>query len=156
MASVMFGEALNIQVLLEHLLGHAVDVDFRQDNETLLKILVAVYSAKLRHCNRVHRINIASMSEQLAEPRISARYCKSEDQVSNGLTKIIASAQSGLISWSSLVCSHLVLVSAQMQPAPPLMSPCQQRSSRPSLLTPQHNIWCNCLRFFLTTGTQEE
>ena len=93
MASAMFGEALNIQVLLEHLLGHAVDVVFHQDNETLLKVLVAGYSAKLRHCNRVHRINIASMSEQLAEPHISARYCKSEDQVSNGLTKIIAPAE---------------------------------------------------------------
>ena len=93
MASAMFGEALNIQVLLEHLLGHAVDVVFHQDNETLLKVLVAGYSAKLRHCNRVHRINIASMSEQLAEPHISARYGKSEDQVSNGLTKIIAPAE---------------------------------------------------------------
>ena len=93
MVSAMFGEALNIQVLLEHLLGHAVDVVFHQDNETLLKVLVSGYSAKLRHCNRVHRINIASMSEQLAEPHISARYCKSEDQVSNGLTKIIAPAE---------------------------------------------------------------
>ena len=92
MASAMFSEALNIQVLLEHLLGHAINVVFHQDNETLLKVLVAGYSAKLRHCNRVHRINIASMREQLALPHVSACYCKSEDQVANGLTKIIAPA----------------------------------------------------------------
>ena len=93
MASAMFGGALNIQVLLEHLLGHAMDVVFHHDNETLLKVLVSGYSAKLRHCNRVHRIIIASMSEQLAEPHISARYCKTEDQISNGLSKIIAPAE---------------------------------------------------------------
>ena len=93
MASAMFGEALNIQVLLKHLLGHAVDVVFHQDDETLLEVLVSAYSAKLHHCNRVHRINIASMSEQLAEPHISASYCKREDQIANGFTKMIAPAE---------------------------------------------------------------
>ena len=93
MASAMFGEALNIQVLLKHLLGHAVDVVFHQDDEAQLDVLLSGYSAKVHHCNRVHRINIASMSGQLAEPHISASYCKSEDQIANDFTKIIAPAE---------------------------------------------------------------
>ena len=34
MASAMFGEALNAQTMLEHLLGQAVDMVFHQDNES--------------------------------------------------------------------------------------------------------------------------
>ncbi|CAE7223108.1 unnamed protein product [Symbiodinium natans] len=93
MASAMFGEALNIQVMMEHLLGRAIDVVFHQDNETLLKVLATGYSAKLRHCNRVHRVNIASMSEQLESPQVTAVYCKSESQIANGLTKVIPPAE---------------------------------------------------------------
>ena len=93
MASAMFGEALNIQVMMEHLLGRAIDVVFHQDNETLLKVLATGYSAKLRHCNRVHRVNVASMSEQLESPQVTAVYCKSESQIANGLTKVIPPAE---------------------------------------------------------------
>ena len=67
---------------------------FEQDNETLLKVLEnGGYSAKLRHCGRVHRVNIASMAEQVDGQTIVARYCNTKDQIANGFTKIIPPAE---------------------------------------------------------------
>ena len=74
-------------------LGHAIDIVLHQDNETPLKVLAAGYSAKLRHANRVHGVNIASMPEQSQGPHVSAEYCRSELQIANGLTKIIPPAE---------------------------------------------------------------
>ena len=74
MPSAMFGEALNIRKMLGQVLGQAVDVVFHQNNETLLKVFAAGYSAKPRHVNRVHRVNTAPMPEQLQDPHITAEY----------------------------------------------------------------------------------
>ena len=49
-----------------------------QDNQTLLDMLEPGYSAKLRHCGHLHRINISSMHEQLQQPNISAPSCCAE------------------------------------------------------------------------------
>ena len=73
--------------------GQAIDVVFHQDNETLLKFLAADYSDKLRHTNRVQRVNIGSMSKQLQGPHVSAEHCRSELQIAKGLTKIIPTAE---------------------------------------------------------------
>ena len=56
----------------------------------MLKILETGYSAKLRHLPRVHKVNIASMSEVFDDPEFSAEFIRSDEQVANGLTKIIA------------------------------------------------------------------
>ena len=89
MPTALFGEPLNIQLIHEHLIGQAADATFRQDNETLPKVLATGYSAKLRHCHGVHRVNIAPMPEQLESPFVSAVYCGSEAQIANGLTKAV-------------------------------------------------------------------
>ena len=72
MAAAMFSEAINAKTFLQHLLGFNCKTVYHQDNEALLKILAAGYSPKLRHCGRVHRVNIASMSEELDEDRVEA------------------------------------------------------------------------------------
>ena len=95
MASALFGETLNIQETVSLLLQQSVPVVFEQDNEALIKILKAGYSAKLRHMGRVHRINVASMSEVLAGDDISCRYCHTKDQIANGLTKVIVPGEWG-------------------------------------------------------------
>ena len=95
MASALFGETLNIQETVSLLLQQSVPVVFEQDNEALIKILKAGYSAKLRHMGRVHRINVASMSEVLAADDISCRYCHTKDQIANGLTKVIVPGEWG-------------------------------------------------------------
>ena len=61
LATAMFSETENLQAYLEDLLDTEVPVFFQQDNETVLAILKAGYSAKLRHMNRVHRVNVASV-----------------------------------------------------------------------------------------------
>ena len=72
MSTAMFSEAINIQSFLQYLLGYCCKTTYHQDNETLLTILASGYSAKLRHCGRVHRINIASMSEQIDDDLVIA------------------------------------------------------------------------------------
>ena len=74
---------------LSLLLQKSVAVVFKQDIEALIKILKTGYSPKLQHVGRVHRINVASVAEILAEDSISCDYCPTQDQVANGLTKVI-------------------------------------------------------------------
>ena len=75
LATAMFSEVENLQDFLEVLLDTEVSVSYQQDNETVLAILKAGYSAKLRHMNRVHRVNVASVCERLADERVQAVYC---------------------------------------------------------------------------------
>ena len=98
MASALFGDVINLQTFLQGALRSPVPVKFYQDNQTVLKILETGYSAKLRHLPRVHKVNIASMSEIFEDPEYSAEYIRSNEQVANGLTKIIAP-----IEWGSML-----------------------------------------------------
>ena len=90
LATAMFSQVENLQAVLETILGIDVPVLYQQDNSTLLAVLKTGYSAKLRHANRVHRVNIASVCEGLAEPRASIASCKTDEQRSNGFTKIVS------------------------------------------------------------------
>ena len=70
------------------------NVKLEQDNDAVLKIISNKYSVKLRHCNRVHRVNIASICETLEkENTLELRHCKSEFQRGNSLTKVIPPCQ---------------------------------------------------------------
>ena len=92
-ASAMFGESLHVQDMLQHLLGARVTLRFAQDNEAVIKIIQNKYSAKLRHCNRVHRVNIASICATLDEDEsVLLEYCQTNLQLANPLTKIIPPA----------------------------------------------------------------
>ena len=88
-AAVLYGEALHIQETLQYLFEQDVSVKLEQDNEAVIKIIQNRYSARLRHCNRVHRVNIASICETL-EKESELRYCKSDQQLANSFTKILA------------------------------------------------------------------
>ena len=71
-----------------------INVKLEQDNDAVLKIISSKYSVKLRHCNRVHRVNIASICETLEkENTLELRHCKSEFQRGNSLTKVIPPCQ---------------------------------------------------------------
>ena len=93
MSGAMFSEVINMQTLLQHLLGFNVATICHQDNEAVLRILASGYAAKLRHCGCVHRINVAAMSEQLASKCTTAEYCNTLEQI--GFTKVIAPADWG-------------------------------------------------------------
>ena len=79
LATAMFAVVENLQAVLESLLGIDVPVLYQQVSSTLLAVLKTGYSAKLWHANRVHRVNVASVCERLAEPRISIAYCKTDN-----------------------------------------------------------------------------
>lgn len=90
MANGLFGEVYNLQAFLQNLLGKVVHVQFHQDNSAVLQVLKAGYSAKLRHTGRVHKVNVASISEALLDDTIGADHCATLEMKANGFTKVIA------------------------------------------------------------------
>ena len=92
MSSGFFGEAIQIQDMLTYLLGYRPEVVLKQDNEAVIKIVRNKCSVKLRHCGRVHRVNIASVSEVINDDShmIKLEYCNTQVQLANPLTKILA------------------------------------------------------------------
>ena len=89
MANGLFGEVYNLQSFLQQLLGKELEVKFFQDNNAVLQVLEAGYSAKLRHCGRVHKVNVASISEALEDESLTAEHCTTREQKANGFTKIV-------------------------------------------------------------------
>ena len=89
LASGVFGESLHAQEYMEHCMEKSVKITCQQDNETIIKIIQAGYSAKLRHAPRVHRVNIASLHDLLEEGAFDLVYCHTKCQLANGLTKVI-------------------------------------------------------------------
>jgi len=94
LAATLFGETLHIQEMLQHLFEVSVPVALEQDNEAVIRIVQNKSSVKLRHCNRVHRVNIASISDLLEkEDSLDFRYCHTKQQLANVLTKILPPIQ---------------------------------------------------------------
>lgn len=90
-AATLYGETLHVQEALQYLFEQDIEVKLEQDNEAGIKIIQNRYSSRLRHCNRVHRVNIASICDLLdKEPCLELRYCKSDQQIANAFTKILA------------------------------------------------------------------
>ena len=90
-AAALYGETLHIKETLEYLFEQCIPTMLEQDNEAVIKIIQNKCSARLRHCNRVHKVNIASICETLeSESSLKLRYCKSSEQLANAFTKILA------------------------------------------------------------------
>lgn len=89
MATGMLSEVLTLQTFLEYLTRKPTQLIFHQDNDAVLKILKNKYSAKLRHMNRVHKVDVASLCEILQQRGVSTIYCPTAEQRANGVTKII-------------------------------------------------------------------
>ena len=85
LATAMFTEVENLQEYLGDILGFEIPVQYMQDNNTVITILRTGYSAKLRHMPRVHRVNVSSIYERLAEPHLQITYCPMAEQRANGL-----------------------------------------------------------------------
>lgn len=80
---------LNLHTMAECISEHHIPIKFEQDNQAAITVLQSGYSAKLRHAGRVHRVNIASIHDQLVDETFTLEYCESKQQIANGLTKII-------------------------------------------------------------------
>ena len=60
-----------------------------QDNEAFFKVFQNKYPAKLRHCNRIRRVNVALISALLErDGNVSPQSCNTERQLANALMRI--------------------------------------------------------------------
>ena len=96
--SALFGEALNLHTMVESLTEVHVPVSFQQDNQAAITVIQSGYSAKLRHSGRVHRVNVASIHEQLDQGIFDLDYCETTAQLANGFTKVIGQAECNKLS----------------------------------------------------------
>ena len=90
MRRCIVGETLNLHSLIEALVEIRVPIIFKRDNQTTITVIRSGYSAKLRSANRVHRVNLASVHEQLEGGVFDMEYCNTELQLANALTKVVA------------------------------------------------------------------
>ena len=77
---------------LESLTEVRVPVSFQQDNQAAITVFQSGYSAKLRHAGRVHRVNVASIHEQLDQGVFDLDDYETTAQLANRFTKVIGQA----------------------------------------------------------------
>ena len=122
---------------------------YMQDNSTVITILKAGYSAKLRHMPRVHRVNVASVSERLSEPNVQITFCPTKEQRANGFTKVISPQEwSAMLEQLCLSSNDAVAAPAQgPRPEDPLAGtdPESVAGILPHRLTEQHILQLFCL-----------
>ena len=88
MANGLYGEVYNLQSFVQQLVGSQIEVKFFQDNSAVLQVLEAGYSARLRHCGRVHKVNIAAVSEALQDESVNAQHYTTLQQKANSLRRL--------------------------------------------------------------------
>ena len=67
LAEGLFMEALPVQDLLSRICGQSIPIRVREDNESVIKVLNAGYSVKLRGLVRTQKLSIPSVSHHLKE-----------------------------------------------------------------------------------------
>lgn len=92
-ASALFGEALNFHTMIDSLAKTIIPSKFQHDNPAAITVIRAGYSSKLRHAGRVHRVNVTSINEQLAEGVFDLEYCGTTSRLANGFTKVISATE---------------------------------------------------------------
>ena len=85
----MFAEALPALSMLERILARDVFLEVKEDNEATIKVIRKGYSPKLRHIQRTHKVNLASLTEQLSNPNILLAYINTLEQVADIFTKAV-------------------------------------------------------------------
>ena len=90
MAYSLFSEALPALQLWETILGRSVELEIMEDNEATIRIVLKGYSAKLRHVQRTHKINISSIKEVVDKENVAVKYCNTDDQAADIFTKALA------------------------------------------------------------------
>ncbi len=79
---------LPAQALWDQLLGRPAVIEFREDNDAVVKVCRSGGSMKLMHMNRTHRIDAAFVADCFGEGRnIKLRYTKTDDQAADICTK---------------------------------------------------------------------
>ena len=93
LATSLFSEALPMLDLWDTLLGRHVQLVVMEDNQATMKIAKRGYSSKLRHVQRVHKVNISSIAEVLSSEEVSIEYCPTDLQSADVFTKALTPAK---------------------------------------------------------------
>ena len=67
-----------------------MNMTLEQDNQASILVAKTGYSPKLRHIQRTHKINLGSIHEVLQAENIEIRYCKTDEQVADIVTKAVS------------------------------------------------------------------
>ena len=90
LAFSLFGEAIPTLCLWERLLGKPVLLECLEDNQATIVIAKAGWSSKLRHVQRTHKVNIASLAERFKEDTsITLEYVDTSEQAADIFTKAL-------------------------------------------------------------------
>ena len=87
LAESLFHEAVPALELWELILGRKVELNIKEDNQATIKIIRKGYSHKLRHLNRVHKIDISSIKELLDDETFTLEYINTDEQAADIYTK---------------------------------------------------------------------
>ena len=90
LAHSLFSEAIPIWDLWCQLLDRDVDLEVMEDNQATIKVARAGFSAKLRHVQRTHAVNLSSLKEVLRFDGVSIEYVDTKDQTADVFTKALA------------------------------------------------------------------
>ena len=91
--SGVFGEGLPMQELWETVLDRPMILTCYQDNASVIQIIKAGYSPKLRHMKKVHKLNLSALYEIFECPDVLIIYIKTSMQGADPFTKALAPNQ---------------------------------------------------------------
>ena len=90
LAQGLFSEALPALDLWDTVLEREVRLIVKEDNEACIKAVAKGYSNKLRHLNRVHKINLSSIHDVIASNNVAVEHCATTEQAADIFTKALA------------------------------------------------------------------
>ena len=85
----LFKEALPMCQLWDKLLGRVVDLYIMEDNQAAIKICETGYSSKLRHIGRTHKVNIASIRDEVVKEHTHLTGVDTNKQAADIFTKAL-------------------------------------------------------------------
>ena len=90
LAHSLFSEAVPVWDLWQMMVGKELELHIMEDNQATIIVAKKGFSAKLRHVNRVHAVDLSSLKEMFQQPGCYIQYVKTEDQSADIFTKALA------------------------------------------------------------------
>ena len=93
LAYLVFNDAIALAQLFSELFGAPIIMRIYEDNESTARILFSGYSKQMRHLKRTHKINIASVKEQVDRDDTQLHICPTTKQKADAFTKALEPAK---------------------------------------------------------------
>ena len=62
-------------------------LEFREDNQAMIKVMASGHSPTMRHLSRTHRVDLKWLSECSMQPWVDLKYCDTKRQAADLFTK---------------------------------------------------------------------